>query len=73
MSKDITNLLKLNYEDACIFLQKKYGLPKRDYFATEECKSKTKISRTIEGLCVHHLDEDKAIMLSSKEYALKNP
>ena len=73
MSKDITDLLKLTYQEACDFLQKKYGIPKKSYFANKECKSKSKISRTDEGLCVHHLDEDKAIMLSNKIFALKNP
>ena len=30
-------------------------------------------SRTAEGLFCHHIDEDKAIMLSNDEYATRNP
>lgn len=73
MANDILNLLEMNYDEACKFLQKKYGIPNKNYFANSKCKSRTKISRTNEGLCIHHIDEDKAIMLSVPKYALNNP
>lgn len=45
----------MTYEEQCSYLQNKYGLPKRNYFANKECKSKVKAnSRTAEGLVLHH-------------------
>jgi len=74
MSKDIEKILDLEYEQACKFLQNKYGLPSKNYFSTEECKSKVpKNGRGYDGLFLHHIDEDKAIMLSNSEYAKRNP
>ena len=49
-----------------------YGKAKGDYFLTETCASKNKkITRTSEGLYCHHIDEDKAIMLSTDKFAIK--
>lgn len=67
-------LMKMSYQELVQFLLKKYGPAKHDYFANERCISKnSKISRTNEGLFCHHIDEDKAIMLSTDKYAAQNP
>lgn len=67
-------LMKMSYQELVQFLLKKYGPVKYDYFVNERCISKnSKISRTNEGLFCHHIDEDKAIMLSTDKYAAQNP
>lgn len=72
-NKEILNLLYKSYIECCDYLKKKYGKVNGNYFLTESFKSvNSKIKRTKEGLYIHHLDEDKAIMLSNKEYAIKN-
>ena len=66
--------LLMKYDDLVSALLKKYGAAKHDYFTDRECTIKNKlVSRTAEGLFCHHIDEDKAIMLSNDEYAAKNP
>lgn len=73
-SIEIQNELKMRYMELVEYLLKKYGPAKYDYFCTESCKSKNhKASRTNEGLYCHHIDEDKAIMLSNDKFATKNP
>ncbi len=55
MDSEIVKQLWMNYWEQCAYLQNKYGLPSRDYFCNESCKSKTNsISRTSEGLVIHH-------------------
>lgn len=67
-------LMKMSYQELVQFLLKKYGPAKYDYFVNERCISKNpKISRTSEGLFCHHIDEDKAIMLSTDKFAAQNP
>lgn len=67
-------LMKMSYQELVQLLLKKYGPAKYDYFVNERCISKnSKISRTNEGLFCHHIDEDKAIMLSTDKYAAQNP
>ncbi len=66
--------LSMSYDQLVQHLLKKYGKAKGDYFLTETCASKNKkITRTSEGLYCHHIDEDKAIMLSNDSFAAKNP
>lgn len=66
--------LLMKYDDLVSALLKKYGAAKHDYFTDRECTIKNKlVSRTAEGLFCHHIDEDKAIMLSNDEYAARNP
>ncbi len=77
-SKDAGSLyekmLSMPYDDIVKLLLKKYGVAKHDYFTDRECTIKNKlVSRTAEGLFCHHIDEDKAIMLSNDEYAARNP
>lgn len=67
-------MLSMSYDDIVKLLLKKYGTAKHDYFTDRECTLKNKlVSRTAEGLFCHHIDEDKAIMLSNDEYAARNP
>lgn len=55
MNSEIAKILAMTYAEQCKYLQGKYGLPKNDYFYTEECKTKRKdITRTSEGLFIHH-------------------
>lgn len=69
-----SELLEMNYEQIVSYLLGKYGAVNGDYFLTENCKSKNKkISRSKEGFFIHHIDEDKAILLSNDSHALQNP
>ncbi len=71
---NIDKLLDLTYDELVIHLQNKYGIPKYSYFINDTYKSRNpKNTRTKEGLVIHHIDEDKAIMLSTVEYARLNP
>ena len=73
-SVEIKKELNMTYDDLVRYLLQKYGHSKYDYFCNESCKSKNhKVSRTDEGLYCHHIDEDKAIMLSNDKYAPNNP
>lgn len=55
MHDEIIKQIQMTYDEQCAYLQQKYGLPKRGYFANESCKSKVKTnSRTAEGLFIHH-------------------
>ena len=75
MSKDeVSKELDMSYSELCQYLVEKYGPAQYDYFVNEKCKTKnTKVPRTSEGLECHHMDEDKAIMLSNPMYAQRNP
>lgn len=67
-------LMKKSYADIVDFLLLHHGPVPGDYFVNETCKTKNKnITRTSEGLFCHHIDEDKAIMLSNDVFASKNP
>ena len=66
--------LSQNYASIVTALLKKYGAAKHNYFKDTNCTEKNaKVSRTNEGLYCHHIDEDKAIMLSKDEFAAANP
>lgn len=66
--------LNMSYKELVEHLLAKYGRAKGDYFLTESCRSKNNsISRGKEGLFCHHIDEDKAIMLSNPDFASRNP
>ena len=67
-------MLKSSYTDIVKYLLKKYGAAKHNYFKDTNCTEKNPlVSRTSEGLYCHHIDEDKAIMLSNDKYAAANP
>jgi len=71
---DYIKLLDMPYEDIVKYLTKKYGAAKHNYFKDTNCSVKNpSVSRTNEGLYCHHIDEDKAIMLSNDKYAAANP
>lgn len=71
---EIRKELGMQYNELVDYLLNKYGPSKYDYFCNESCKSKNaKVSRTSEGLYCHHIDEDKAIMLSNDKFAPSNP
>ena len=73
-SSEIEKELSMSYSDLVGYLLEKYGKVGGDYFLNESCRSKNaKIRRTAEGLIVHHIDEDKAIMLSDTRWAIANP
>ena len=73
-SSEVKKELNMSYNELVNYLLKKYGAAEYDYFSNESCKSKNrKVVRTSEGLFCHHIDEDKAIMLSNDAYAVKNP
>ncbi len=60
------------YLEYCTYLQQKYGIGFCNYM-TENWNKSSKVSRTKEGLYVHHKYEDHAVRLSKPEYAKNNP
>ena len=62
----------MTYREYCGHLQQKYGVGRSAYMTASWNKSK-KCTRTNEGLFTHHIFEDHAIMLSSKEWAMRKP
>lgn len=60
------------YQDYCDYLQNKYGIGTDNYFTKNFTKSK-KVTRTSEGLFVHHRCEDLIANLSDKEVAASAP
>lgn len=72
-SLEIKKELEMSYQELVCYLLSKYGKAEHDYFTSQLCSSVNKrVSRSSEGLFCHHIDEDKAIMLSSIRYARKN-
>lgn len=68
------SLLKLDYKNLVQFLLQQYGKAKHNYFKDTNCTTKNpQVTRTSEGLYCHHIDEDKAIMLSNDKFAAANP
>lgn len=63
---------KYTYLEYCDYLQRKYGIGLANYMS-ENWKKSNKVTRTKEGLYVHHKYEDHAIMLGDPEYAKNNP
>ncbi len=67
-------MLNSSYGVIVKYLLKKYGKAKHDYFKDTDCNQKNPlVSRAAEGLYCHHIDEDKAILLSNDNYAKANP
>lgn len=69
---EYSNVEKLDYEQYCHYLQNKYGIPEKAYLNKNWNKNQG-VSRTNEGLYIHHIKENKAIMLSTKEFASLHP
>ena len=57
-------LLSLEYDSLCIYLQKKYGVPKKNYFSKSWEKNKLNYGK-FKGLFVHHIKENIADNLST--------
>lgn len=72
-TQDEMAMLSMSYEECVNYLLKKYGPAKHNYYIDTNCTRKNpKVSRTQEGLYCHHIDEDKAILLSNDKYAAQN-
>lgn len=72
---DLTEYNKIknySYSQYCAYLQNKYGIPKKPYFTHSWTKTQGD-SRTKEGLRLHHVNKDTAIMLSNPKFAQANP
>lgn len=73
-SSHYASMLNMSYQDIVSTLLKKYGSAKHNYFKDTNCTMKNpQVTRTSEGLCCHHIDEDKAIMLCNSKFAAANP
>lgn len=71
-SKEYNQVKDRTYLDYCHYLQKKYSIPKSAYFTKGWSKTKG-LSRTSEGLFIHHIYEDHAIRLGDSLFACHNP
>jgi len=72
--KELYEQLQMTYDELQLYLIHKYGPAVCDYFATSECRSKSKkISRSGEGLYCHHMDEDKGGNLGNPTQARMQP
>lgn len=71
-NQEYKKVKKYKYLQYCEYLKQKYGEPSCNYFTPSYNKNK-KISRAQEGLICHHICENKAIKLSTPEYAKKYP
>lgn len=72
--KEIENQLITDYKNMIKLLNIKYGKVEGNYFLTESCKSKNqKITRTKEGLFVHHVYGYIENHLSYRNIAYKFP
>jgi hypothetical protein len=66
--------IKMTYQELVEYCINKYGRVSGTYFCTPEMKSaNTKIKRGSEGLYVHHIMEDRAIMLGNPLFAREQP
>ena len=67
-------IMNFTYDELVQHLLDKYGPAEHDYFMNESCSTKNqKVTRTAEGLYCHHIDEDKAVLLSNDAFASRNP
>lgn len=75
------SFLSKSYDEYCVYLLDKYGVAADDYFSKPsyerfkkgeiKAPSKKKITRTNEGLYIHHIDEDKQILIAEPKAILK--
>lgn len=73
-SSELKLMSQMSYKELVDHLLNKYGPAEHFYFRTTALSSvNPKVSRSTEGLFCHHIDEDKAIKLSSISNAKKNP
>jgi hypothetical protein len=73
-SIEIIKECEMPYYSLVKYLQMKYGAVKYDYF-TDDIKylRDRRITRTMEGLYCHHIDEDKGDLLSEPTFAKRAP
>lgn len=65
---------KMSYAELVAYCKDKYGAVTGNYFCTEEMRSENpKIKRGSEGLYIHHIYEDRAVMLGNPLVAHKHP
>ena len=70
--KEYKSIENYDYNEYVNYLQAKYGIPKKSYF-TLDWRKNTDITRTKEGLYIHHVKENKTIMLCNPDYAKNMP
>ncbi|MDE5563139.1 MAG: hypothetical protein K2J01_06315 [Clostridiales bacterium] len=70
--QEYNKIKDFTYLEYCDYLHQKYGIGLSDYM-TKSWNKNSKCSRTKDGLMAHHKYEDHAILLSTKEFAMKNP
>ena len=68
--KEYEKVKNYTYLEYCDYLQQKYGIGLCDYMRPNWTKN-PKVTRTKDGLYVHHKYEDHAIMLGNPEFAQK--
>lgn len=72
--KELLSQMEMTYMELVNYCNNKYGNVTGSYFCTPEMKSQnSKIRRSKEGLIVHHVMEDRSIMLCNKIYAIEQP
>lgn len=72
--EEFTYQTGLSYVELVEYLTNKYGRVTGAYFCNEAMKGQNKkISRSSEGLEIHHIMEDRAIMLCDSKYAQQSP
>ena len=71
--KEYEKVKNYTYLEYCDYLQQKYGVGLCDYMKPDWTKNNTKVTRTKDGLYVHHKYEDHAILLGKPEFAKNNP
>lgn len=66
--------IEMTYQELITYCTNKYGRVSGTYFCTPEMRSvNSKIKRGGEGLYVHHIMEDRAIMLGNPLFAKEQP
>lgn len=68
MTEEVDKEIGLSYQSLVDYLIQKYGKAKGNYYNQDWTRNK-KISRTSQGLLIHHIDEDKVAGLSSLKKA----
>lgn len=73
-AEEMVMQIKMTYQELVAYCINKYGRVSGTYFCTPEMKSEnSKIKRGGEGLYVHHIMEDRAIMLGNSLFAKEQP
>lgn len=70
--REYKKVSKFSYLKYCNYLKNKYGRSKGNFFNVYWSQNQ-KIKRTDEGIVIHHIMENKAIMLARKDYAMQLP